>query len=78
MLTLTHLPLKYFNEIIHIQNSDQWLKYFLWDYFQINIIGLCWCKVNIGSGNGLVISRQQMNTWANVDKDLYYHMASLG
>ena len=48
----------------------------------MNVIGLHWWSVNIGSGNGLVPSgnncQQQAITWANVDPDLCRHMVSLG
>ena len=40
----------------------------------MNVTGLYWWEVNIGSGNGLV----QANTWANVDPDLCRHMVSPG
>ena len=47
----------------------------LWNCPNMNVTGLHWWSVNIGSGNGLV---QLAITWANVDPDLYCHLASLG
>ena len=44
----------------------------------MNVSWLHWWSVNIGSGNGLVQARQQAITWANVDSDLWLHMAPLG
>ena len=43
----------------------------------MNVTGLNWWSVNIGSGNGGAV-RQQAITWANVDPDRCRHMASLG
>ena len=41
---------------------------------QVNATRLHWWLVNIGSGNGLVLS----GAWINVDQVLWCHMASLG
>ena len=51
--------------------NNKYLKYFLWTCYQVNATISHWSLVNIGSGNGLVTS-------ANVDPDLWRHMASLG
>ena len=34
--------------------SDWWLKHLLWNWPIMNVTGLHWWSVNIGSGNGLV------------------------
>ena len=39
----------------------------------MNVTGLCWWSVNIGSGNEWLCAI----TWANVDSDLCCHMVSL-
>ena len=36
--------------------NDWWLRYPLWNYANINVTGLHWWLVNIGSGNGLALS----------------------
>ena len=36
--------------------SDWWLSNLLWNCPNMNVIGLDWWSVNIGSGNGLVPS----------------------
>ena len=36
--------------------SGWWLRYSLWNYPQVILIGTYWWQVNIGSGNGLVPS----------------------
>ena len=36
--------------------SDWWLRHLLWNCPNMNVTGLCWWSVNIGSGNGLVPS----------------------
>ena len=36
--------------------SDWWLRYLLWSCPNMNVTGLYWWSVNIGSGNGLVPS----------------------
>ena len=59
--------------------SDKYLKYFLWNSYQVNTTTPHWSLVNIGSGSGLVqYVEQQAITWANVDPDLWHHVASLG
>ena len=35
---------------------DGWLRHLLWKYHDMNVTGLHWWSVNIGSGNGLVPS----------------------
>ena len=47
---------------------------------QVNAIEHIWWQVNIGSGNadGLDAIRQQAISCANIDPDMYCHMASLG
>ena len=44
----------------------------------MNVTGPYWWLVNIGMGNGWVLSRQQTITWANADPELCRQMASLG
>ena len=39
-----------------IDFSDWWLRHFLWSCPNMNVTGLHWWSVNIGSGNGLVLS----------------------
>ena len=36
--------------------NDKYLKYFLWNCYQVNATTLHWSLVNIGAGNGLVPS----------------------
>ena len=36
--------------------NDKYLKYFLWNCFQVNATTHHWSIVNIGSGNGLMLS----------------------
>ena len=36
--------------------NDWWLSYLPWNYPQMNVTGPFWWLVNIGSGNGLVLS----------------------
>ena len=36
--------------------SDWWLRHLLWNCPNMNVTGLHWWSVNIGSGNGLVLS----------------------
>ena len=59
-LHLTHWPLGYLIEILgrNFQTDfiDWWLRHLLWNCHDMNVIGLHWCSVNIGSGNGLVPS----------------------
>ena len=59
-LRLTHWPLGNFNEILDTQFSNWfqwlWLRHLLWNYPHMNVTGLHWWSVNIGSGNGLVPS----------------------
>ena len=57
---LTHWPLGNLNEILDIKFqtdfSDWWLRHLLWNCLNMNVTGLHWWSVNIGSGNGLVPS----------------------
>ena len=39
-----------------IHFNDRYLKYFLWNCYQVNATTPHWSLVNIGSGNGLVPS----------------------
>ena len=36
--------------------SDWWLRYLLWNFLNMNVTGLHWWSVKIGSGNGLTPS----------------------
>ena len=45
-----------FERNFHANFSDQWLRYLMWNCPQMNFTGLHWWSVNIGSGNGLVLS----------------------
>ena len=47
--------------------NDWWLRHLLWNCPNMNVTGLRWWSVNIGSGNGLVPSDNKTVTWANVD-----------
>ena len=57
---LTHWPLGDFTTVSNQQllNSfnDKYLKYFLWNCYQVNATTPHWSLVNIGSSNGLVPS----------------------
>ena len=57
---LTHCPLeklmKHLITNFQANLNDSWLWYLLWNYPLINVTGLYWWWVNIGSGNGLVPS----------------------
>ena len=57
---LTHWPLGNFNKIytcnFQTDFSDWWLRHLLWNCPRMNDTGLHWWLVNIGSGNGLVLS----------------------
>ena len=44
------------NSNFQIDFSDWWLRHLLWNCPNMNVIGLHWWSVNIGSGNGLVPS----------------------
>ena len=60
--------------------SDWWLLYLLWNCHNMNVTGLHWWSVNIGSGNGLVLSgnkplHEPMLTQISV---ACRHMVSLG
>ena len=45
----------------------------------MNVTGLHWWSVNIGSSDGLAGAvRQEAITWVNVDPDFCGHMVSLG
>ena len=50
--------------------SGWWLRHLWWNCPNIDVTGLHWWSVNIGSGNGLV-------PLANVDPDRCSHMVSL-
>ena len=56
--------------------NDKYLKYFLWNCYQVNATIPHWSLVNIGAGNGLVPSGTI--TWASVDLDPCRHMMSQG
>ena len=51
--------------------SVWWLGHLLWNCPNMNVTGLHLWSVNIGSGNGLVLT-------VNVDPDISRHMVSLG
>ena len=57
---LTHCPWKIWlqSQISKFQThfNDKYLKYFLWNWYQVNVTVPYWLLVNIGSGNGLVPS----------------------
>ena len=78
--SLTHWPLGDLNQIyicnFQMDFSDGWLRHLLWNCPNINVAGVYWWSVNIGSGNGLV-PLVTSHSWANVDPDLCDHMVSL-
>ena len=58
---LTHWPLGDFNDILdeynfHVNFSHWWLMYLLWNCRRVIVTGPHWWYVDIGSGNGLVLS----------------------
>ena len=60
-LKKTQWSLGNLNEILNMYNfqmdfSDWWLRHLLWNCPNMNVTGLHWWSVNIGSGNGLVPS----------------------
>ena len=57
--------------------SDWWWRYHLWNCPNMNVTGLHWWSVNIGS-QWLGAVRQQAITWASVDLDPCRHITSLG
>ena len=64
---LTHWPLRNLNEILEMECSkdfsDWWLRHLLWNYPNLNVTGLHWWSVNIGSGNSLVPSGNLSQCW---------------
>ena len=58
-------------------SSDWWLRYLLWNYPNMNVTGLHWWSVNIGSGNGLVPSGTKPLPEPMLTQ-ICRHMASLG
>ena len=58
LCALTHWPLEIWKKvwICNFQTNfrDWWLRHHLWNCSDMNVTGLHWWSVNIGSGNGLV------------------------
>ena len=78
--TLTHWPLE---DVVEVLNQfqtgikDRYLEHFLWNHSQLNATRSHWYLVNIGSGNGLVLSGNKPLPEPMLT-DLYCHMTSLG
>ena len=58
--------------------SDSWLRHHLWNCPDMNITGLHWWLVNIGSGNGLVPSSNKPLPEPVLTQPSCHHMVSLG
>ena len=62
----------------HVNFSHWWLVYLLWNCHQVNVTGLHWWSVNIGSGNGLVPWGNKPLSEPMLTQISCRHMASLG
>ena len=79
---LTHWPLGNLNEILDLCNfqthfSDRWLRHLLSNCPNMNVAGVYWWSVNIGSGNGLVPSGNKPLPEPMLTQ-ICRHMVSLG
>ena len=71
--TAVILPMKFSNSF-----SLKRFSYFYFNFSDVCFLGSSWQYVSIGSGNGLVLNRQQSITWSNIDSDLWHCVASVG
>ena len=57
--------------ILKLTFMNENFSYFVWYFTEVCVWWSHRQEVNIGSGNGLVLIRQQAITWSNVDQDVW-------